>query len=260
MSSLFDDSDDDLTLRTRRAASAEYASERSVAEMHDSAHDREVTLNTGTVLALFFALALVCAVFFGFGYSMGRKSAQPIAGAVDTGSTQTSTTASEAPATSPADKPAPGSPATQPIPGYMTQSEANDGNAKAGSQSPSTATPASQKPVETHPAAAVPPAVEAKAAPVVRTPLPAAAAVPSAPANTAPNVAGSTYVQIAAVSHQEDADVLLSALKRRGYNVVQRSEPTDRLIHVQIGPFPTRKDAEGTRQKLLSDGYNAFLK
>jgi cell division septation protein DedD len=261
MSSLFDDSDDDLTLRTRRAASSEYAPERSVAEMHDSAHDREVTLNTGTVLALFFALALVCAVFFGFGYSMGRKSAQPVAGAADTGSTQApiAAGASDAPAVSPTGKPAPGSPAAQPIPGYMTQSEANEANAKSASQHLPAAPPAPQKSVAPRTAAAVP-ATEAKAAPVVRTPPPAAAAVPTASANSTPNVAGSTYVQIAAVSHQEDADVLLSALKRRGYSVVQRSEPTDKLIHVQIGPFPTRKDAEGTRQKLLADGYNAFVK
>ena len=33
------------------------------------ADDRELTLSTGTVLGLFFALALVCAVFFGFGYT-----------------------------------------------------------------------------------------------------------------------------------------------------------------------------------------------
>src|SRR5258708_35637763 len=39
--------------------------------------DREISLNTTTILGIFFALALLCAVFFGFGYSMGRKSAQP---------------------------------------------------------------------------------------------------------------------------------------------------------------------------------------
>lgn len=74
MSSMFD-TDDDLSLRTRRSAD-ERSRERAV-EMDDHSHaDREVTLNTGTVLALFFALALICAVFFGFGYSMGRKSTQ----------------------------------------------------------------------------------------------------------------------------------------------------------------------------------------
>ena len=41
--------------------------------------EREISLGTSTVLGIFFALALLCAVFFGFGYSMGRRSAQPLA-------------------------------------------------------------------------------------------------------------------------------------------------------------------------------------
>src|SRR5882724_6265849 len=41
--------------------------------------EREISLSTGTVLALFFVLALICAVFFGFGFSMGKKSAQSTA-------------------------------------------------------------------------------------------------------------------------------------------------------------------------------------
>ena len=67
-------------------------------------------------------------------------------------------------------------------------------------------------------------------------------------------------VQIAAVSHREDADNLLTALKQRGYDVTIRNEPQDKLLHVQIGPFPTRKDADTTRQRLLADGYNAIVK
>ena len=53
---------------------------------------------------------------------------------------------------------------------------------------------------------------------------------------------------------------LAIALQRRGYKVIARTDDADRLIHVQIGPFTARKDAEATRQKLLGDGYNAFLK
>jgi cell division septation protein DedD len=67
-------------------------------------------------------------------------------------------------------------------------------------------------------------------------------------------------VQVAAVSHQEDADILLNALKRRGYSVAVRHEPQDKLLHVQIGPLPTRKDADAMRQRLLADGYNAIVK
>ena len=68
-----------------------------------------------------------------------------------------------------------------------------------------------------------------------------------------------SMVQIAAVSHQEDADVLVSALRKRGYAVNVRRQPADTLLHVQIGPFPNRNDAEVMRQKLLNDGYNAIV-
>jgi cell division septation protein DedD len=66
-------------------------------------------------------------------------------------------------------------------------------------------------------------------------------------------------VQIAAVSHQEDADVLVGALRRRGYAVTVRHEPADGLMHVQIGPFTSHNEANSMRQKLLNDGYNAIV-
>lgn len=67
-------------------------------------------------------------------------------------------------------------------------------------------------------------------------------------------------VQVAAVSHQEDADVLVRALKKRGHDVIARQDPADKLIHVQLGPFASRKDAEAMRQTLLTEGYNAIVK
>ena len=36
------------------------------------AHDTEITLGTGRLLGLFFGLVVVCAVFFGLGYTLGR--------------------------------------------------------------------------------------------------------------------------------------------------------------------------------------------
>jgi DedD protein len=67
-------------------------------------------------------------------------------------------------------------------------------------------------------------------------------------------------VQIAAVRLQTDANVLVSALERRGYHVVVRNESADSLLHVQIGPFNSRLDANNMRAKLLADGYNAVVK
>ena len=67
-------------------------------------------------------------------------------------------------------------------------------------------------------------------------------------------------VQIAAVSHQEDADLLVSALRAKGYAVAAHPSPSDQLIHIQVGPFSNHKDADAMRQRLLNDGYNAIVK
>ena len=66
-------------------------------------------------------------------------------------------------------------------------------------------------------------------------------------------------VQIASVSHAEDADVLVGALRKRGYAVSSRRDPADGLLHVEVGPFANRTDAYAARQKLLNDGYNAIV-
>jgi len=66
-------------------------------------------------------------------------------------------------------------------------------------------------------------------------------------------------VQIAAVANPEDAGVLVAALRKRGYSVIATREPADGLIHVRIGPFTSRDEANRWRDKLLSDGYNAVV-
>ena len=80
------------------------------------------------------------------------------------------------------------------------------------------------------------------------------------PADAPISAAGQPMVQIAAVSRPQDADVLVAALRQRGYGVVVRSEPQDHLLHVQVGPFANRMQAAEIKQKLLSDGYNAIIK
>jgi DedD protein len=241
MSPLFDDSEDDVTL-PRRGAGSSAAPVRSARELDREPADREYTLNTGIVLALFFALALLCAVFFGFGYSIGHKSAPaaPAAASDSTGPIGAPVTDNTASA-----KPSSG---TVAVPEYVPSASA----VTAPSHPPTIATVPPRQNAATNATAAE---AVSRPAPVVRVPAPAA----DVPAPITP-AGGTTYVQVAAVSHQEDADVLLSSLRRRGYTVLTRNDPNDHLIHVQIGPFPTRKDADAMRQKLLGDGYNAILK
>jgi cell division septation protein DedD len=71
--------------------------------------------------------------------------------------------------------------------------------------------------------------------------------------------AGMLMIQIAAISHQEDADVLVGALRQRGYSATVSRDAADSQFHVRVGPFTSRTLANEMRQKLNGDGYNAVV-
>jgi DedD protein len=204
--------------------------------VHGHERDREITLSMGVILSIFFALALICAIFFGMGYSLGRHSSQP------------QTTADGTPTDSGSFngfKPSPQSLAVQPAP---TSSAPATSASTDTSAAPENTAPAPVIADTSHGIAASTTPVATKPVAVAPQPVPVAA-------SSQPSI-----VQVAAVSHQEDADVLLSALRKQGYAVNARPDPQDKLIHIQLGPFANRNDANAMRQKLLADGYNAIVK
>jgi len=212
--------------------------------------ETELTLGTTSLLLMFFGLVLVCGLCFGLGYVVGRRGAEPTASGMQQGAggdgasaagPRTKPSATSEPGAAPvADQGAAGLPASAPP-------ETNPANTDS--------TPAA-RPQSTS-AAAPQPAVRPTLPPQAPAPQPAR----SASLTTEPVTPGSTalMVQIAAVSHPEDADVLVGALRKRGYAVTARRDLADSLIHVQIGPFTSRSDANEIRQKLLNDGYNAII-
>jgi DedD protein len=226
-----------------------YQTDDDLQDLHDSrGQDREISLGTTTILGIFFALALLCAVFFGFGYSLGRRSAPPVNAA------ETTTTSSE----SNASKPAPGSPATHTAPSSPAIQSDDMSQTPSPGDTPTTASTEANQPspaITRVKAVAADFRPDTRTEPAIRPTTKSASASPIAPATP-----GIATVQVAAVSHQEDADVLVNALKHRGYNVAIHKEPQDKLLHVQIGPFPTKKDADAMRQRLQTDGYNAIVK
>lgn len=202
--------------------------------------DTELTLGPWLLAGLGCALIVVCAVCFGVGYMIGRHSA-PQANADKAPAANTAVTSPSVPATNSGAKPgARGTSAAVPAPAPV------DGNSGQ----------VDEVPVSGPALAAAPPA--AGASPVVRPALATTGGAPVTSPAHAP-VANGPMVQIAAVSHQEDADVLMSALRRRGYAVVERHATSDNLIHVQVGPFATRAEAAAMAQRLLGDGYNAVV-
>jgi DedD protein len=207
-----------------------------------SSEDTEITLGTGKLLVLFFGLVGICALFFALGYSLGRKSEPAV------------TTASAAIAPQPAvgTSKANGGSATTPAPMTFYKSvEQKDANPEL--------TPAADAKTETAGAATSVTAAPAGAAPTNTTPDATGAAAAPDPAMTLPTAA--YFVQVAAVSKQEDADSLVDALKKKQYPAfVAATATTDKLFRVQVGPFAEVKDAEGMRTRLIADGYSPILK
>ena len=229
-------------------------------DLDTASSDREISLGATTLLGIFLLLALICAVFFGFGYTMGRRST-PVAAAATTNSVEATTLKTTG--------------AAKPAPGFVPAAKASDepdtvsaDNSDSSVQLPQPVQAPSAS-AESHAQQKPQPAPVTAAKSSANPPAPitppdfSKAAAPPAPAHTVGTAVQSgppALVQVAAVSHQEDADILLNALKRRGYEVAVRHEPQDKLLHIQIGPFASRKDADDMRKRLLSDGYNAIVK
>ena len=185
-----------------------------------SSQDTEITLGTGKMLVLFFGLVALCAVFFAMGYKLGKGSAVSAAGVT---------------------LPAPGPASSQPAPSKPTANGSTASADRAYYQD-SPGDSAASQPVT-------------KASSV--TPAPSSAS--PADSNALSPSDGGYFVQVAAVSKQEDANALVDALKRKQYPAFSATG-ADSLFHVQVGPFADVKNAEDMRARLVNDGYNPILK
>ena len=208
---------------------------------HAVGADTEIALGTRSLLGIFFGLVLICSIFFGLGYSVGRAGG--------------SRTAAQTPDVGPVpdshrSKPSAEQTLTPVEPPATT--DGDPGTTTAGN-TPSDSTQSSQPaPVNT----AKTPASMPSSTPAATPP----AAQPPVLAPAAATVTTTFMVQVAAVRIQQDAQILVDALKRHGYTAVIRNEPQDQLLHIQLGPYNSRGDAMAVRAKLLADGYNAVIK
>jgi DedD protein len=233
--------------------------------------DADLTLGIGSLLSIFFGVVLICGIFFGFGYSMGRRNSHATAPSAST---------SPIPANELSGAPLkPQQPdGAAPLPTEEANAANPDESKSAAAKPPARDEAATSKPAKTP----APPAASSKTTRVSEptTPDPSLNAVPfthraplpskphagvMAPLAQAPGdspiVPGQPImVQIAAVSRQEDAEVLAGALRKRGFSPTVRPGTGDKFFHVQVGPFTDKTQADAMKQHLLADGYNAIVK
>lgn len=228
--------------------------------------DTEITLGMGKLLGLFFMLALTCGIFFAVGYSLGKTAereqalknqpAQTIPADGDESSSKASATpAPEAKASPAANK---GVEGQEPPPDLTFY--------RAVKQNPGEETKPEQevKSAETTNAAdkngaAKPHQVPDSSAAAAKATQPAKADSTTTP-QASPS--GTFLVQIAAVTHEEDAAALAGALRKKSYvaSVVNNPAGKDKLYHVVLGPYASLQDAEAMKTKLQSEGYSPIVK
>lgn len=204
------------------------------AKKDDQIRDTEITLSTGKLLGIFFALAIICGVFFTMGYLLGKSTSA--GGRTEIVATVPSSNAG---------KPTAGNRAPEAVTQTCPPGSPNCAAASNTADSGST-TKASDQPPATQQSSA------SKASDQSTT--------PSAGTDGKTGTASSFMVQVAAVSKQEDAEILVTALRKKQYPVFIANAAGDPLFHVQVGPFSDRKDAEAMRTRLSGDGYNAIVK
>jgi DedD protein len=243
-------------------------------EASRSKGDTELTLGSWMLLTVFFGLVVLCGLCFGLGYAVGSRGAKgpvfqsqpPAAGPspqMPANTQQGKPSAAEQPPQTTV-PPIDGTgqamtepPGADPGPAQVAVPASAPGTSAAMNASAATGAPAPGQQVASPNASGwrtVQPAMSGGTNGMQGAqPTPASALQPAMPGQ------GSTMVQIAALSSQEDASVLMGALRRRGYAVSAVRSPADNLIHVCVGPFSNRMDANSMRQKLLSDGYNAVV-
>jgi cell division septation protein DedD len=192
--------------------------------------DTEITLTTSKLLGIFFGLVLICSVFFTLGYVVGHANA---------GGEKTDIVIPT---------PGTGTPAGKPSATNKTSSDVQP--APSGSSTAPAGTTAALPALQPQ----TPSSSSASTKPADPTYVPA-----SAP-DAKPSTGGTYTVQVAAVSKQEDAQSLVSALQKKQYPVFVANVPGDSLFHVQVGPFSDPKDAEAMRIRLAGEGYDAIVK
>jgi len=201
------------------------------AKESDEVRDTEITLSTGKLLGIFFALAIICGVFFTMGYLLGKSNSA--GGRTEIVATVPSSSAG---------KPYAGNKTPEAVTQTCPPGSPNCAAAST-SDAGSSAKPADQQPAAQQSSAS-------------KTSDQSA----SAGTDGKSGAASSFMVQVAAVSKQEDAEILVTALRKKQYPVFIANASGDPLFHVQVGPFTDRKDAEAMRTRLSGDGYNAIVK
>jgi cell division septation protein DedD len=217
--------------------------------------DEQEGVSNRQLLAAFFAVVALCAVFFSLGFFLGHKERSPESGLA----TEQVPSSSDAPSAlnSPAQQSA--SDASSAAAATPAAASSDQGRAAApphGSPDSSATSSAAETPAPAHDEPSTGSAVKPTPAPRV--------ALQTSIGGPAKKIPPGLLVQVAALGNQQDANNMVSVLQSRGYPALmltpEQAHASDNLFRVVAGPYKTRADSEKARSKLVAEGFKPFIR
>ena len=231
-------------------------------------HQESEGVSTRYLLGAFFAVVLLCAVFFSLGFFLGYREGHP------PGTPLTEHVAASSDAPSPVNTPSNASSAAepggaQPSDAQPTQpSDAAGDNQAAPPNTTSAAQSTSGAPASapaTSPGAAKPtPAQSAEDAGTGGTSDSSAAGNADSSALTPRSVPPGILIQVGAVTGRQAASTIADTLRGRGYPALiltpAQVGAKDTYFRVVAGPYRNHDAAQTALRKLVKEGYRPFIR
>jgi cell division septation protein DedD len=194
--------------------------------------DGDRSIGSRHILGLFFGVVLLCCIFFTLGYVMGRDQARVASRGELPGK--------------------PASADSNPPPGWSVSTPSSSAAGKSGGETAA---------IPGGPAAAAPPAKTLPASTPAKAPA-EPKRPPGAMGKFEPPLIprGAIVLQIAALTKDQDALAMASALQERGFPAFVLTPSTDNFYRIQVGPYADVKSADQAKRALESAGFKVIVK
>jgi DedD protein len=199
------------------------------------------SLTVRQVTFLFFLGVIVCAVFFAFGYVLGRNPGAP----GQAQSVEQVPPHSEVPPTVNPSTPEPSANAPESASGMASSGVTEQDLKGAANPAPPPVASGQGSTATQNPAQTIQPSSRSSEA----SPVPA----------RSPALQG-IMVQVAASRSEEHARSLVHKLRERGFRAVLIAPRGSKIYRVQVGPFTSRREAMRAVKRLTREGFRPFVR
>jgi cell division septation protein DedD len=200
-------------------------------------------ISTRSLLGAFFAVVVLCAVFFSLGFFLGYRQSHPAS----------NLTTEQVPAGSD-------------LPAAVNVPESSAPSSSSAPSTPAATYPATSdsQPPESDGATDQPAASSSAPVDKEANSRPAAADQETAGSISTSHLPAGLLVQVAAVTNQQDAANVVKVLKSKNYPALiltpAQAKADDNFYRVVAGPYRSRTDAERVRKELTSEGFKPFIR